>query len=738
MGCEASKLPIWRRPRAQSLGQHGRERVPTAQSATEFFMTYGWAVLIVAVVLAALFELGIFNHGFGASTCIPIPSFTCRNPVYGANTITFDLGQNTGHDYYGNWVFVAAQGEPLSANGIPINFTIGTPPSYATQIGSGQDHVLIPGQITNVTFSYFPQGQILPGIPAGTNFAGYVWLGYCLSAPCTAPTSYEKVATMTLVSVGGALLQSGAGTPGSASDPFPYPNGWAGSGYYDNIHGNPSGYILYISSQSQFNSCASGCVAYPPSTTTTTSSSTSSSSTSSSTTSSSTSSTTSSTSTTTSSSTTTSTTSTSTTSSSTTTCSGNCSPPPQSSISLYVSPPGNGATSTTEPAGTPVTLYADANWYVSGYIDIYDLTDVCYPNLNYCQAAPILVTQCNPGGYTCQATVSSSNYPAGTEYDFQAYVNSNSCSGATACSNNAYVTWTSTTTTTTISWSVSLSASSTTPSVGQAVTLTATTNHTPSSGGYYLRIFDLTNGTTVCQEFSTTTCSVSVSESQSTSQTYEAAIDPTEGATCGNGNGGIACSNQVSVNWEYEVTFYASGLPQSTPQWCVTVYSSNPASSAYPSSTGCGSGSTGFVSFNNLVGSLSYQYSGGNGMNNYCAGGPSIPSGSFSETCQYYSVDILSSPGNGGSTLVQSGTVYNTPYGSSPLGSNPYYVTSGSSLFLQATPYSGCSFNHWGTTGGIVFDPSGSSSSNPTSVDVYGSGDVTAYWNMNWLFGYYC
>lgn len=31
------------------------------QSAMEYLMTYGWAILIVAVVLAALFELGVFN-----------------------------------------------------------------------------------------------------------------------------------------------------------------------------------------------------------------------------------------------------------------------------------------------------------------------------------------------------------------------------------------------------------------------------------------------------------------------------------------------------------------------------------------------------------------------------------------------------------------------------------------------------------------------------------------------------
>ena len=35
-----------------------------AQSAMEYLMTYGWAILIIAVVLGALFELGVFNGAF--------------------------------------------------------------------------------------------------------------------------------------------------------------------------------------------------------------------------------------------------------------------------------------------------------------------------------------------------------------------------------------------------------------------------------------------------------------------------------------------------------------------------------------------------------------------------------------------------------------------------------------------------------------------------------------------------
>ena len=41
------------------LSQHSK-----AQSAMEYLMTYGWAILIIAVVLGALFELGVFSGTF--------------------------------------------------------------------------------------------------------------------------------------------------------------------------------------------------------------------------------------------------------------------------------------------------------------------------------------------------------------------------------------------------------------------------------------------------------------------------------------------------------------------------------------------------------------------------------------------------------------------------------------------------------------------------------------------------
>ncbi len=169
-----------------------------AQSAMEYLMTYGWAILIIAVVLAALFELGVFNgSNLAPQACIAQSGFVCKNPIYTANGITFTFGQTNGRDYYGDWVLVAAEGKALDSNGVPANFLAGAVPIAPS-------NVLIPGQTVPVDFPSpdFQYGAIPSNPTIGTPFAGYVWLGYCLS-PCTSPTAYSKVATITIKSAGG-------------------------------------------------------------------------------------------------------------------------------------------------------------------------------------------------------------------------------------------------------------------------------------------------------------------------------------------------------------------------------------------------------------------------------------------------------------------------------------------------------------------------------------------------------
>ncbi len=178
-----------------------------AQSAMEYLTTYGWVILIIAIVLATLFELDVFNGGNTASACTALPGYICTNPVYGTNGISFTLGQNTGQYYYDANVFIAAEGSGTDPRGLPLNFT----PSNSYSIGT-----LVPGATVQVPFTNLAAAGIRANAPVGTPFYGYVWLSYCTSQSCTAPTNYAKVATISAKDSGASGF-SGFGGRGSIS-----------------------------------------------------------------------------------------------------------------------------------------------------------------------------------------------------------------------------------------------------------------------------------------------------------------------------------------------------------------------------------------------------------------------------------------------------------------------------------------------------------------------------------------
>ena len=92
-----------------------------AQSAMEYLMTYGWAILIIAIVLAALFSLGIFSSSsLVGTTCVASSGFLCSGPIAYGTTFTATVGQSTGT----NWnnvvlCFVPDSSVPSSCAGYP-------------------------------------------------------------------------------------------------------------------------------------------------------------------------------------------------------------------------------------------------------------------------------------------------------------------------------------------------------------------------------------------------------------------------------------------------------------------------------------------------------------------------------------------------------------------------------------------------------------------------------------------
>ncbi|MGC9099017.1 MAG: hypothetical protein ACP5HW_00500 [Candidatus Micrarchaeia archaeon] len=162
-----------------------------AQSAMEYLMTYGWAILIISVVLGALFSLGVFSGSSMLGTsCIAAPGYLCQNPVLSTSgTLTFLFGQNIGAPVYNAILWVAPQST------VPTS----TPPSFGFTNSNAGSNTLISnpfqsGQTVNVSVSL---SGILGSSPAiGTPFSGYVWLVYNSTGSTGTRNLITKVATI--------------------------------------------------------------------------------------------------------------------------------------------------------------------------------------------------------------------------------------------------------------------------------------------------------------------------------------------------------------------------------------------------------------------------------------------------------------------------------------------------------------------------------------------------------------
>ncbi len=172
-----------------------------AQSAMEYLMTYGWAILIIAVVLGALFSLGVFSSSsFLGTTCIASSGFECLSPVllHSTSTFTATIGQSTGVSWSAaNVVFV------LSGQGPPSTFPPTGTDCYA-QLGTGGS--FSSGQSTSVSFtgaltsgttcSAFGANSVPTVSSVGAAVSGTLWATYTTTASST--LQYVQIATVTL------------------------------------------------------------------------------------------------------------------------------------------------------------------------------------------------------------------------------------------------------------------------------------------------------------------------------------------------------------------------------------------------------------------------------------------------------------------------------------------------------------------------------------------------------------
>jgi hypothetical protein len=172
----------------------------------EYLMTYGWAILIIAVVLGVLFNIGVFN-GAGAlgTSCVAYSGFLCSSPILSHTTgnLIVTIGQNTGTNWASANIVFVPQGSTTSG-GVPQvssdpqissfnsmnTFNGGSVGGAANVLGSFNS-----GQSQSVTLV---TGQN-SGINTGTLVSGAIWAAYTVSG--SSSVYYVQMATANLKAV---------------------------------------------------------------------------------------------------------------------------------------------------------------------------------------------------------------------------------------------------------------------------------------------------------------------------------------------------------------------------------------------------------------------------------------------------------------------------------------------------------------------------------------------------------
>ncbi|MFH1285166.1 MAG: hypothetical protein ABIH99_01145 [Candidatus Micrarchaeota archaeon] len=132
------------------------------QAAMEYLMTYGWAILVIIIVLAALLYLGVFNIGERLPERCDFPAgFQCTNQIVTGSTgaLTFNL--------------INAQQKQVTLEGAACAAADASQPTTFDTINQ---NIAVGSNLTvSVSTNDCPTGS------AGTMLNGKIWIKYKLA-----------------------------------------------------------------------------------------------------------------------------------------------------------------------------------------------------------------------------------------------------------------------------------------------------------------------------------------------------------------------------------------------------------------------------------------------------------------------------------------------------------------------------------------------------------------------------
>ncbi len=163
------------------------------QAAVDFMVSYGIAILVVAISIYVVLRLGVFSNNLSQPSCVASPSFACGSTELNSNgLLTFTLTQaiggainitavacSSGLNVTGNW--------PQYGNTKVQKYSVATSdyPNNAIQYGL----VMYSGSSAQVSINCYGLLGLATG-SLGTPYTGYIWLNYTFSG---LPSTYHTV-----------------------------------------------------------------------------------------------------------------------------------------------------------------------------------------------------------------------------------------------------------------------------------------------------------------------------------------------------------------------------------------------------------------------------------------------------------------------------------------------------------------------------------------------------------------
>lgn len=158
------------------MRQHAR-----AQAAIDMLISYGVAILVIAVALYIILQLGVFNSRLASTYCNAAPSFICDQiAINTTGTVTLIFAQGTG-----GTMNITGASCSSTANttiygpkyGNVFTYSYSKSPSFYPNNQLQNGVIVYSGNQSKITFNCYGSGGIAKN-GLGNTYSGYVWINY--------------------------------------------------------------------------------------------------------------------------------------------------------------------------------------------------------------------------------------------------------------------------------------------------------------------------------------------------------------------------------------------------------------------------------------------------------------------------------------------------------------------------------------------------------------------------------